>query len=91
MTIQKTGDSRLSLARQQFQERCQVLRADDLVREGSVEQVKVFKRFDRRIAFRRERFDGTNSPGSVNEVDRGAEEARQSVGQSQPARVRPGR
>jgi len=91
MPVKKRRDTGLPFAGQQLQERCQVLGTDDLARQDAVEQVHIRAVRVWVVAFRAEGHDGPCGSGAVYEVERGAKEAGQGVGQSQPFVVRPTR
>ena len=90
VAVEQARDASLALARQQLQERCQVLGAHYFPRKNSMKKPHICHCRVRVIAFGLESHDRAGCSGSVNKVQRSAEQARQGIGEDQPFLVRPG-
>lgn len=87
MSIQQARNSSLALARQHLQKRRQVLCANYFMRQYAMQQSRIRQRRVGMVSLGLERHNRPDRPRPVNEVQTGAEQARQSIGQGQPLLV----
>ncbi|POR32433.1 hypothetical protein TPAR_07349 [Tolypocladium paradoxum] len=87
VAVEKARDAGLALARQQLQKGRQVLGAHHLVRQDAVEQAGVGQGGVGVVALGLEAHDGADGARAIDEVERGAEEPGQRIGQRQPVPV----
>ena len=84
VSIQEGGDAGFAFAREELQERREILRAHRLARESSMQEVEMRPRAIRMVAGWVEGKDGTSSAGRIYEVERGTEETGEGVGEGGP-------
>ena len=74
MSIQQTRDACFALARKQLEEWCQILRAHDLMREHSMQQLHILHGAPWMDTLRLKRHDRPNRLGRIDEVQTRAEQ-----------------